>query len=70
MAPPLTAVTVSVSPFGSLSWPTVPGVTSPLTEPSSTTLKLSSTAMGSPLTPVMVKVTVAESTPPLLSEIV
>ena len=70
MPPPFTAVTVIASPFGSRSCPTVPGVTSSERTASSPTLKLSLTAIGSPLMPVTVMVAVAVSKPPLPSVIV
>ena len=69
--PAATPTTVSVSPSGSLSCPTVPGVTSPSTlAASSLTVFTSATAVGRSLTGSTVTVTVAVSKPPFPSVIV
>ena len=58
---PSTSTMVRVWPSGSLSWPTVPGVTSPVIDPSSLPVKLSSTAVGAELPELRVRVTTASS---------
>ena len=72
-ASPLTAVTVSASPSGSLSAPpplSANTFAAPLRTVSSSVLNESSTATGGSFTPSMVIVTVAVSVSPSGSEIV